>query len=398
MRLLFILLSFSLSFALSLEEAINLAIKNNTSIRLSLLDIQKAEENIKKARAGILPQVSFSYSFAQLGGELTPKNRHSYILELDQTVFNLAVFEGTKLAKDQEELQRLIYQDVLREVVFRTKELFYALLYKRQVIRIKEESLRYWEENLKVVEEKYKAGILPKVELLRAKAQLESSRADLESSIADYKKSLEDFKRFIRYEGELEPEGELSLPEYKEQAYDLEKNSTIRVAKKSLEVYERLLKVQKSQYYPSLEAFGTYQGNTVRIGGDNRMLEGYTFGARLSFKVFDGFAREASIAQARIDLLKQVENLKEVEQSQRVELNKVLLDLKSTKTQLKALELSLDSAKEALRLSTERYTFGAATQLEVLDAVNNYNRLLQNYYYLLYLYHTVLARIERLTQ
>ena len=34
------------------------------------------------------------------------------------------------------------------------------------------------------------------------------------------------------------------------------------------------------------------------------MVEGYTVGARLNYKIFDGFAREASIAQARIDLLR----------------------------------------------------------------------------------------------
>ena len=104
------------------------------------------------------------------------------------------------------------------------------------------------------------------------------------------------------------------------------------------------------------------------------------------------------VAQAKLDVLKQMENLKDVETSQRAELRKTLLDLGSLKAQLNALELSLESAKESLRLSTERYKFGVANQLEVLDAINNYNSLLESYYYTLYLYNTSLARLERLTR
>lgn len=400
-----LLFGFSLSFAITLQEAVALAIKNNVSTRLSLLDVQRAEEGIRRARAGILPQVSFSYSYTRLGGELafgfTPKNRHSYVIELDQRLFSPAVLESIKLSKEEKELQSLIYEDVVREVAFQTKQLFYALLYKREVVRLLEENLRYWEEYYKQVEGKFKGGILPKVELMRAKAQLEGSKAELEGAKTDYQKGLEDFKRFIGYEGSLELEGELKYLEYQEEDYErllLERNTSIRVAKKSLEVLQRALELQKAQYYPSLEAFATYQGSTARFGGSEKTIEGYTLGLRLNYTIFDGFLREASIAQARIDLLKQVERLRDVEKGQRAELFKVLLDIKSLKEQIKAAELNLEASKEALRLSTERYKHGIATQLEVLDAVNNYNNALKNYYYLLYLYKTSLARLERLTQ
>ncbi len=402
--LVFLFFTFNMVFALSLEQAVELAVKNNTSARLSLLDLQKAEENIRKARAGILPKVSFSYSYTRLGGDLafgfTPKNRHSYVLEMDQTLFNRGVFEGLSLAREQKELQELVYEDIKREVEFQTKQLFYALLYKREVVKLLEENLKYWEENYKQTEGKFQAGVIPKVELMRAKAQLENAKAQLENTLADYRKSLEDFKAFLRYDGEIEVEGKLEMRELKQGDFKalLENNSTLKVARRSLEVSKRVVELQKSQYYPTLDLFATYQGNTARIGGKDSMLNGYTIGARLNYNIFDGFAREASIAQARIDLLKQMENLKDTEQKLRAELNKTLLDIDSLRAQIGAVKLSLESAEESLRLSKERYRFGVATQLEVLDAVSNYNNTLQNYYFLLYLYNTALARLERLTK
>ncbi|RME12420.1 MAG: TolC family protein, partial [Aquificota bacterium] len=243
--ILIFLLSIKLTLALTLEQAIDFAVRNNTSVRLSLLDLQKAEENIRKARAGILPQVSFSYSYTRLGGDLafgfTPKNRHSYILEVDQTVFNRAVLEGLSLAKEQKELQSLIYEDTKREVEFQTKQLFYALLYKKEVVKLLEENLRYWEENYRQTEGKFQAGVVPKVELMRAKAQLENARAQLENATADYRKSLEDFKAFLRFEGEPEPEGKLQMQPLNGEDHKklLENNSTLKVARKSLEVAQR---------------------------------------------------------------------------------------------------------------------------------------------------------------
>ncbi|MEN3027791.1 MAG: TolC family protein [Aquificaceae bacterium] len=134
------------------------------------------------------------------------------------------------------------------------------------------------------------------------------------------------------------------------------------------------------------------------MSGQVEMVEGYTFGARLSYRIFDGFAREASLSQARIEVLKQVENLRETENRIRVEFFKTLEDIRSLQVQIRALELSLESARETLRLSTERYRFGVATQLEVLEVVSSYNQILQNHYLTLFQYNTALAKLERLTR
>lgn len=344
MRLLLLILFNSFwAMALTLEQAVETAMKNHTSIRLSTLELQKAEEGIRRARAGILPQVSLSYSYTRLSEELafgsTPRNRHSYNLELEQAVFNRAVFEGIKLAREQRELQELLRQDTLREVEFQTKVLFYALLYRKEVIKLLEENLKYWEENLKQTEGRFQAGMVPKVELIRVRAQLESVKAQLEGARADYHKALEDFRAFLRLEEKAEPQGSLTYipPTSVDMKTLLENNSTLKVAKKNLEVARRALGVQESQYYPTLNFFANYQGNTARVSGQVEMVEGYTFGARLSYRIFDGFAREASLSQARIEVLKQVENLRETENRIRVEFFKTLEDIRSLQVQIRAL-------------------------------------------------------------
>jgi outer membrane protein TolC len=404
-----LLLVLGFAGAITLEQALELAKERANQIRLSELDIKKAEEEIKRARAGILPQVSISYSYTYFGQDLAlgtiPNNRHSAVLQLNQNIFNKQVFELIKLANIQRELQSLIKEDVQRTLENQVKDLFYVLLYRKAIIKLQEENLAYWEENYKVVSAKFSAGVVPKVELLRAQSQLEQARAQLEQARAEYLKALENFKALIKLEGDVEPEGALELKEFDLKEEELlqalkERNSTLRVAKKLVELAQGMVELKRAQNLPTVNGFANYQVFTGRRSffGDTELLKGYSFGVSINYLIFDGFSRKAEMSVAEIDLLKQRENLLQLEYDLKARLRSTLLSINSLKTQIKAVQSSLEFAKEGLRLSTERYRLGVGSQLEVLEARANYNNLLANYYLLLYQYNSSLASLERLIQ
>jgi outer membrane protein TolC len=404
-----LLLVLGFARAITLEQALELAKERANQIRLSELDIKKAEEEIKRARASILPQVSVSYNYTHFGQDLalgfTPHNRQSAVLQLNQTIFNKQVFELIKLANIQRELQSLIKEDVQRTLESQVKDLFYGLLYRKAIVKLQEENVNYWEENYRVVSAKFSAGVVPKVELLRARSQLEQAKAQLEQAKVDYLKALEDFKALLKLEGDVEPEGTLELREFNPKEEELlqalkEKNSTLRVAKKSVELAQGTVELKRAQNFPTVNGFANYQLFTGRRSffGSTEQLKGYSFGVSINYLIFDGFSRKAEISEAELDLLKQRENLLQLEYDLKARLRSTLLSIKSIQTQIKAVQSSLESAKESLRLSTERYRLGVGSQLEVLEARANYNNLLANYYLLLYQYNSSLASLERLTQ
>jgi outer membrane protein len=404
-----LLLVLGFAGAITLEQALELAKDRANQIRLSELDIKKAEEEIKRARAGILPQVSISYNYTYFGQDLalgfTPRNRQSAVLQLNQTIFNKQVFELIKLANIQRELQSLIKEDVQRTLESQVKDLFYGLLYRKELVKLQEENLNYWEENYRVVSAKFSAGVVPKVELLRAQSQLEQARSQLEQARADYLRALEDFKALLKLEGNVEPEGALELKEFDLKEEELlqalkEKNSTLRVSKKAVELAQGTVELKRAQNLPTVNGFANYQLFTGKRSpvGDTDWLKGYSFGVSINYLIFDGFSRKAEISEAELDLLKQRENLLQLEYDLRARLRSTLLSINSLQTQIRAVQSSLEFAKEGLRLSTERYKLGVGSQLEVLEARANYNNLLANYYLLLYQYNSSLAGLERLTQ
>jgi outer membrane protein TolC len=404
-----LLLVLGFAGAITLEQALELAKERANQIRLSELDIKKAEEEIKRVRAGILPQVSFSYNYTYFGQDLAlgtiPHNRQSAALQLNQTIFNKQVFELIKLANIQRELQSLIKEDVQRTLESQVKDLFYGLLYRKELVKLQEENLAYWEENYRRVSAKFSAGVVPKVELLRAQSQLEQARSQLEQARADYLRALEDFKALLRLEGNVEPEGTLELKEFNPKEEELlqalkEKNSTLKVSKKSVELAQGTVELKRAQNLPTVNGFANYQLFTGKRSpvGDTEWLRGYSFGVSINYLIFDGFSRKAEISEAEIDLLKQRENLLQLEYDLGARLRGILLSINSLKTQIRAVQSSLEFAKEGLRLSTERYRLGVGSQLELLEARANYNNLLANYYLLLYQYNSSLASLERLTQ
>ena len=404
-----LLLVLGFAGAITLEQALELARKRANQIRLSELDIKKAEEEIKRVRAGILPQVSVSYSYTHFGQDLalgfTPRNRQSAVLQLNQTIFNKQVLELIKLANIQRELQSLIKEDVQRTMQSQVKDLFYGLLYRKELVKLQEENLDYWEENYRVVSAKFSAGVVPKVELLRAQSQLEQARSQLEQARADYLRALENFKALLKLEGNVEPEGALELKEFDLKEEELlqalkEKNSTLRVSKKAVELAQGTVELKRAQNLPTVNGFANYQLFTGKRSpvGDTELLKGYSFGVSINYLIFDGFSRKAEISVAEIDLLKQRENLLQLEYDLRARLRSTLLSINSLRAQIRAVQSSLEFAREGLRLSTERYRLGVGSQLEVLEARTNYNNLLANYYLLLYQYNSSLAGLERLTQ
>ncbi len=404
-----LLLVLGFARAITLEQALELAKERANQIRLSELDIKKAEEEIKRARAGILPQVSVSYNYTYFGQDLAlgtiPHNRQSAVLQLNQTIFNKQVFELIKLANIQRELQSLIKEDVQRTLESQVKDLFYGLLYRKELVKLQEENLDYWEENYRRVSAKFSAGVVPKVELLRAQSQLEQARSQLEQARADYLRALEDFKALLRLEGDVEPEGKLELKEFSLKEEELlqalkEKNSTLSISKKAVELAQGTVELKRAQNLPTVNGFANYQLFTGKRSpvGDTDWLKGYSFGVSINYLIFDGFSRKAEISEAEIDLLKQRENLLQLEYDLRARLRSTLLSINSLQIQIRAVQSSLEFAKEGLRLSTERYRLGVGSQLELLEARANYNNLLANYYLLLYQYNSSLASLERLTQ
>jgi outer membrane protein TolC len=386
-----ILISYCSSFAITYDEVLSIAEKNATSIKITEKDIEKVQVQIKEAYSNIYPQINLTGTYTRwdpnyISG-FTPKNQYSAKLGLSQKIFDYQVFSLIKVAKENLQLQQTIKEDIKQKVKDTARRLFLNSLYYKEVMKIKEENLKYWQENYKYVEEKYKSGLISKYDYMRSSSQLQTAIADYENSKANYEKSIEQLKRFLMVDDITPPEGKiekLTIP----QEVNTENNTEIKVILSQIKASEKQVEYQKSANYPTVSAFANYQtNNQVKFPSNSEVWKkGYNLGLSLNWTIFDGFAKESRVLQAKIDKSKYEislqDKIKEVESN----IKQAQIDLKALQIQIQTDEKNLEVAKESLRLSTERFKANITNTLEVLESQANYLNTQISYLTTLYQY------------
>lgn len=392
----------SLSYGITMQEALSIAQQNATNIKLTQLELKKAEAQIKEAYSSILPSVSLTATYNRWDPNyifgFTPINQYSAKVGLTQKIFDRQIYTLIDLARTNQKLQESIKRDIAQKVLDTTRRLYLTVLVNRELYNIKQENLAYWQENFRFVEEKYTAGVVAKYDYVRAYSQFQSAVADTEKAKASYLKSIEDLKRFLMVDRMSEPEENLSKLEL-DIADDIEGNTEIAVIKAQIELAEKNIQNNKSANYPNLSAFLNYQINNQFdfISRSEVWRKGYNLGLSVNWQIFDGFAKDSRVIQSQIDRTKYEVQLQDKITEIQTEIKKAKLDIQALKSQLAAEEENLKAAKEALRLSTERFKAGIATTLEVLESQTNYHTAWLNYLSALYSYNLRLFDLLNLT-
>jgi outer membrane protein TolC len=151
----------------------------------------------------------------------------------------------------------------------------------------------------------------------------------------------------------------------------VEANPSLRALRLQRDVNQAFVSAERSNYLPTLVAFGNYQyqtqKNTLRISTAD-FIPSSMVGLQLSLNIFQGFQTNARVDQARIEVLKSESQLVTVENNMRTALRASLGTLDQSQKRLAAQEKNVETAERGYKIVTARFLASAATQLEVNDA------------------------------
>jgi outer membrane protein TolC len=151
---------------------------------------------------------------------------------------------------------------------------------------------------------------------------------------------------------------------------------------------EQSVVTAKSNYYPNLSAFGTYEWAGLGLAqGGTLNSNGWLVGLQSNWSIFDGRATAGRVRQARSQYEQARLTLASEELSVDVEVRQSLSALEEAAELVAASKKTVGQAEEALRLANARYHAGTATQLDVLTSQVSLtqartNELQANYTYL----------------
>jgi len=393
------------SFALDLEKVVELAKERATKVKLSKLDLQKLDQQVKELKGNIYPSLTATGQYTRWDPDyvfgFTPLNQYNFSINLNQNLFDYTVLESLKYAKKNKELQKFIIEDITNSVVETAKNMYLDVLLKKEALNVKKENLDYWQSYFDFVKEKYEVGIVPKIDFVNAKAKLFLAKAQLKQVEAEYTTAVQSLKRLLLIDKDIQIEdslkySEIKLPEIPE---NLEKiNTTLKVYSKKLEVAQQYVKVQKADYYPKLHFQASYlYNNYVKFPAKTEEFRGgYQLGLRADWNIYDGNKRKAKVMQAEIDKLKEQKTFEDKLFEIKTDVNTTLSNIKAAKLEIEAMKENLMASKENLELATERYKTGIGNQLEVENAENSYQQARFNYLSSVYKYYRYINHLSAL--
>lgn len=385
--------------SLTLQDAVNYALRNNEAIQKSRLDEESAEYKIKETKGSGLPQLNANGQlnmFPALATQLVPgelagmpgtmipvqfgtKYSATGGLELQQLIFSKSFFVGLEAANTTRDLYRLRSEMSEEEVVYNVSAAYLQLLQTREQFNTVEANFKRLEQLEEILKLQYENDIVTKVQLNRvivSKTNLENQRQTLRAAFEQQINGLKFFMNMpMEQEITLDENSNLediTVPIVEDMEQILANRTEYQALQTQKSLYNLNIKNISAGYYPRLSAFA--QANTTAqrnefdfFDADQPWFKAVTVGVQLNIPIFDGFQRRNQIKQAKIEVEKVDYDLHQLRQNTSMQLDNAITQMETSLSSIETQERNVALAQEVFDDTHEVYKEGLAPLTDVLD-------------------------------
>jgi len=393
------LLSLSLSgFAqgkLSLQEAITVALQNNYDIKISKNQIDIAKNNANIGNAGMLPNLTGSYtnSGSIQNTTQTPatgpdrvitgakSTNNSYGADLNWTIFDgfsmFANYDRLKELQKQGELNsRLTILNTVADVI----TAYYDIVRQQQLVIAADSAMDVSVLRTNIAKTKLQLGRGSKLDVLTAQVDyntdtsnyLQTKNALQVAKVRLNQLMVRDISTAFSVDNSIDVDKGILFSKMAEMAE--QQNPNVQNAFINQRIASLNLKSIRGARYPSISLNSGYsRANSTSPTGFNQKFaaNGFTYGVTASINLFNGFLQRQQERNAKIEI-----------DNSTLTLNKTKLDVNSQlltayqnySTYLDLIKLeqrNVDIAKENLDITLAKYRLGSIAPLELREAQRN---------------------------
>lgn len=375
--------------AISIGEAVRLALDNNPQIT-SAIHQSRAAKYGKYSRVGaLLPTVTggYSYSYSETpraeGSAPTQANtRYTLFFNVRQDLFvgfrNISNLMRARFSEEQAKLNR--YNQEL-SLLLSVQENFLNLLRAREDVRSAQDSVTRLESQLKVTRAFYDVGLRPRLDVLQAEvdlAEAEDTLLQAENSVDTQRARMNTLLQLnlgddVDYVGELKYEPfPLSLEACLERAY--KNRPDLLIFKKAVDIARQDSRVAASTLYPQIT--GEFDWSQF---GDKPDLQGSPY---VNLNRYDQWSLQIGLTWDLFDFGQNFftwRQTREAEKGAQADVASQYLeatyDVKSRRLQIDetakriaVAQKRVEQGKEGYRMAVARYQAQVGTNNDVLDA------------------------------
>lgn len=399
--------------SLTLEQAIEAALKNNYDIQLTRNDSASYALDNSYSWAAFLPQLNgtagttwnrnnqrLKFTKRSGGGDSSvtrdavKTHNTQYSLALNWTLFDgLKMFATRNRLEELATLGELGVKNQVTNTVAAVINNYFNIVRQKQQLKAVEEQISINEERVKLADKKLSVGLGSKPELLQARVDLNAQKAaqlqalTLIAQLRDQLNQLIGFRQGASYQVSDSIPVNTTL-QFGELAQKFEEtNPALLFAKKNIDIARIVVKERKAELFPTLSLNSAYNftqnDNSVAVNINQPFYnqnKGFNYGLNLNIPILNGFNTKRLIKQAQLDV--RYQQLAYDNQRSQVEVG-LGNSFKNYELQKRLLELeqnNIELAKENVMIALERFRQGVSTFLELREAQislqDAYNRLI----------------------
>ncbi len=384
---------------LTLEQALDLALRNNKDLEEARLNLVRAERELQEAQSAWYPDLDFDANF---NNDLSasrnrsrqesrrPSRRDSLIEPADEGRVN--TFDSSlrlsynlytggnrsadiRRAKKNVEFNELAVEQITEQSLFETSRDYYNLQNANAQVDIQLASVEDAQQTLKDAQLLEQAGLGTRFDVLRAEVELANAEQNLTTSRANQNTARRQLAETLSLGQQIDLQTADEIKEAGVWNQSLEETIILGYQDRAeldqllarREINEQQRKIVLSAIKPQLSLFAEY--DVLEIDDDETdLVNGYTVGARLQWSIFDGGTALARARQEETDILIDQTAFANQRNQVRIEVEQAYFELQANKENITTSEKAVEQAEESLRLARLRFQAGVGTQTDVIDS------------------------------
>ncbi|HEX8984761.1 MAG TPA: efflux RND transporter permease subunit, partial [Bryobacteraceae bacterium] len=385
---------------LTLAEAVELALKQNTGLKIARARVRENRSLVSAARSDYFPHVNTDSNLWGLSSRqlvTVPAGSLGVLpglgpcptqqINLEQGSSNLLLTNttaaqpltqlfkiraGVQVASADRRGSEAEMKKAEDDVIFGVHQLYFSLLAAHKEREAVQNEIAAGEETLREAREAVQAGNTLEVTVLGARAGLLRSRQELlaaENQVADLAEELDNVLGLpLSTELELAPvetpaDGRLSREQYLD--FALSRNPEVQAAREAVSKAHSAAAAARYEYIPDIGAFArhTYQ-NGVPFLAHNIGI----FGFQMNWNVFDWGKRKSLVDRREAQVTQAEENLRRLTDRVTVDVEKAYRKLERSAMMVPVAEEALALRKESERLTANQVKAGVVSAVRRAEA------------------------------
>ncbi len=399
---------------LSLDDCINIALKNNSTLKTTRYADDVARYDVLSSYSGILPSISTSAGrgevetgpseylsnepvgidpetgnviYEQRTRKIAKSNRKSSSasVTIDQTLFDGGIW-WNQIRKSHTDKKASEYNLASERdnVILQVQQAYFDLLKQIKLLQVYKLAVQRSEAQYDRAQKMFQLGATARVDVFRAKVNVGNDSINYinqKNIVAQSRKKLNlvmGRDPFLPLEVEVKLELPTTLPGMDELIETALKNQPL-IHKNELDIKSKRLSLSmaKGLNFPRLSAYVNYNRfheNLAKVFSDFGQNYQTQYGIRLSFNLFNGFSDYANIQKAQLSYRIAKEQLENYKRNLKSAIQQYFANYQSYLDIIEINRQNLEAAKEELRLAEGRYQVGSGTSLEVRESQVNLTR------------------------